>query len=82
MPSTPNNKGFSLVEMLVALVMLALIITPLLHSFVTATRTSEKARATGDATAAAQNIVESLESIPMNILTKNEGLTNANRFSA
>lgn len=33
-----NNEGFSLIELLIAIVILAIIVVPLLHSFVTSAR--------------------------------------------
>lgn len=56
-----NNRGFSLVELLVALVILGLITVPLLHTFLTAAGTTVKSRRMGDATTAAQNVVETLQ---------------------
>ena len=35
-----NNEGFSLVELLIAIVILSIIVVPLLHSFVTSARTN------------------------------------------
>lgn len=37
-----NNEGFSLVELLIAIVILSIIVVPLLHSFVTSARTNAK----------------------------------------
>ena len=56
-----NNDGFSLVELLVAIVILAIIVVPLLHSFVTSARTSAKARNTMHATAVAEDVMEEFE---------------------
>ncbi|MEG2093905.1 MAG: type II secretion system protein [Lachnospiraceae bacterium] len=57
-----KNAGFSLVEILVSVVILAIIVGPLLHSFVTAARVNSKARSSMQASAAAQNIMEQLKS--------------------
>ena len=56
-----NNDGFSLVELLVAIVILAIIVVPLLHSFVTSARTSAKARNTMHATAIVEDTMEEFE---------------------
>lgn len=56
-----NNDGFSLVELLIAIVILAIIVVPLLHSFVTSARTSAKARNTMHATAIAEDVMEDFE---------------------
>lgn len=57
-----DDSGFSLVELLVAVVILGVIVGPLLHTFVTGAVTSAKSRRLGDANLAAQNISESIES--------------------
>ena len=41
-----NNEGFSLIELLIAIVILSIIVVPLLHSFVTSARTNAKSRNT------------------------------------
>ncbi|MEA4946125.1 MAG: prepilin-type N-terminal cleavage/methylation domain-containing protein [Oscillospiraceae bacterium] len=56
-----DNAGFSLVELLVAVVILGLIVAPLLHTFVTASGTAARSRKMGDATLASQNIAETIE---------------------
>lgn len=56
-----NNEGFSLIELLIAIVILSIIVAPLLHSFVTAARTSGKARNTMHATAIAEDVMEEFE---------------------
>ena len=56
-----NNKGFSLVELLIATVILAIIVAPLLHSFVTAAHTTVRSRQIGDATLVSENIAEMVE---------------------
>lgn len=56
-----NNEGFSLVELLVAIVILSIIVVPLLHSFVTSARTNAKSRNTMHATAIAEDVMEQFE---------------------
>ena len=56
-----NNEGFSLVELLIAIVILSIIVVPLLHSFVTSARTNAKSRSTMHATAIAEDIMEMFE---------------------
>lgn len=73
-----NNSGFSLVELLIAVTILAIIVTPLLHSFVTAIRTNAKARNTMHATAIAENVMEEFEAYGidgMREIYKNAGYT-------
>lgn len=54
-----NNKGLSLIEVLVAITILAIVVTPFLHSFVTTANTNRKAKDIHKATVLAQSIVES-----------------------
>lgn len=53
-----NDKGFTLVELLIAVVILAIVVTPLLNAFVVSTKVNTKSRETLRATSAAQNIME------------------------
>ena len=53
-----QNKGFTLVEVLIAITILAIIVAPLLHAFVTASRTNAKAKQLMKATTLAQNVME------------------------
>ena len=55
------NAGFSLVELLIAVTILAIIVIPLLHMFVTSTRINVKSRQTLRATTVAQDIMEGLK---------------------
>ena len=56
-----NNKGFSLVELLIATIILGIVVAPLLHTFVTAANTTARSRQIGDATLAGENIAEKVE---------------------
>lgn len=53
-----NNSGFSLVEVLVAIVILAIISLPVLSTFSNAARINNKARRTENANTAINNIIE------------------------
>ncbi len=55
------DAGFSLVELLIAVTILAIIVIPLLHLFVTSTRINVKSRQTLRATTVAQDIMEGLK---------------------
>lgn len=57
-----NKKGMTLVELIVAVAILGVVVSPLLHSFLTAQTVEKKARKIGEATNAAQNIQEVLDS--------------------
>ncbi len=67
-----NNKGFSLVELLISVAILAVVALPLLQVFTLSAKLTGKARVSGEATAAAQNIQETIEARGVaNILNKN-----------
>lgn len=55
------NAGFSLVELLIAVAILAIIVIPLLHMFITTTKINVKSRQTLRATTVAQDIMEGLK---------------------
>jgi len=60
-----GNKGFSLVELLVGVTILAVIITPLLSSLIASSKTAQKAREVRNATLAASNVIETFEAKPL-----------------
>ena len=53
-----NNSGFSLVELLIAVTILAIIVIPLMHLFITSTKINVKSRETLRSTTIAQDIME------------------------
>jgi len=57
-----NNKGFTLVELILAMTVLAIIVIPLLRAFVASALTNNKAAKVQRATACAQNFIENLKS--------------------
>ena len=57
-----SNKGFTLVEVLVAILVLSIIVVPLLTAFVMSAKTNSKARQTMRATTVAQNVLEDMKS--------------------
>lgn len=56
-----DDRGFTLVELIVAIVILAIVFVPLLHAFVTGAQTEAKSRQQNNATAAAQTIIENIQ---------------------
>lgn len=56
-----NNSGFSLVELLIAVVILAIIVIPLMRMFVSSTTINVRSRNTLRATTVAQDIMEGLK---------------------
>lgn len=53
-----NNAGFTLLEVLVAMIILAVVSVPLIRSFATATRTNRRAKIEMQCTNAAENLAE------------------------
>lgn len=56
-----DNRGFTLIEVLIAMVILAIIVVPLLHTFVSSSRTNRIARQRLRQTTTAQDIMEGLK---------------------
>lgn len=63
-----NNSGFSLLEVLIAMIILAIACVPLLRAFGTSAQTNAKAKIQMKATTAAENLMESIKKLD------NEGL--------
>lgn len=62
---TKSNQGYTLLELVVAITILALIAVPLMHGFVSAAKTNDKAREIERATTVAQNVMEDIKVTPM-----------------
>lgn len=62
-----DNRGLTLVELIVGVVILALIVTPLLHVFVTGANTVKKTKQISDANVAAKNLIEEIEAKDMSV---------------
>lgn len=75
-----SNKGFTLVEVLVAILILSIIIVPLLSAFVVAANTNAKARQTLRATTLAQNVMEELKAYSLEESAKQYGKKLADNF--
>ena len=65
-----RNGGFSLVELLIAIVILGIAVSPLLHAMVTSAKTAAKSRSLGNATLAAQNLMEGIQAGKISPLLK------------
>ena len=76
-----NNSGFSLVEVLVAIVILAIISLPVLSTFSNAARINAKARRTENANTAINNIVEEARITSKNDLAAGNGKYNYQKAS-
>ena len=73
-----GNKGFSLLELLVGVMIMAIIIVPLLHTFLVGAGTEKKSRDYGDATGAAQNLTEQIQANDVDLILKNAGVIDSN----
>ena len=60
--SLSDQRGMSLVEMLVAITILVIVVVPLLHAFVTSATTNRKARIQLEATRVAEDVMEKIKS--------------------
>ena len=65
-----HNKGFSLVEVLVTILIVALLCTPLIRSFVVSANVNKKAKRIQNATDAAQSVAEYFSANPVSALKK------------
>ena len=65
-----NDKGFTLVEVIIAVVILGIVFAPLLQNFMQAARINRKARVELDATTMAQNIMEGLSAYDADSIIK------------
>ena len=77
-----DNKGFSLVEVLIGITIMAIITVPLAHAFLTSAKTSAKAQGIHDETVAAQNILEAYEASDMETILNDGAITFAGGFVA
>lgn len=73
MRRTQNNKGFSLLEVLVTIMIIAIVSVPIIRSFVVTANVNHKARRLQNATDVAQNISEYFAARPMGELLADFG---------
>ncbi len=60
-----DNRGLSLVELIIAIVILAIVTIPFLRSFVTSANTNQKAKRIMRATSVAENIMEAMKPLTL-----------------
>ena len=72
-----DNRGLTLVELLCGVVILAIVIVPLLHTFLVGASTEARSRRYGEATEAAQNLSEQIQTADADLV-----LSNASAISA
>ena len=77
-----TDAGFSLVELLIAVTILAIIVIPLLHMFVTSTRINVKSRQMLRATTVAQDIMEGLKAYTLEDVQEQFSLPDGKYSSA
>lgn len=68
-----DDRGLTLIELLLAVLILSVVAAPLLHSFVTSAATAGRSRDMGDATLAAQNVAESVDALLVHELAARMG---------
>ncbi len=61
-----NNNGFTLVELIIGVTILAIVVVPLLSMFSTSARTSARSAEMGEVTLLAENVAEQLEAMDLN----------------
>lgn len=70
-----NNKGVTLVELIIAVAILGIVVTPLLHAFITSTKINASARDTLEETTLAENIMEEFNDASIeDMVTKYAGM--------
>lgn len=70
-----DNKGFTLVELIITVVILALVTAPFLHSFVTASNTNLKSKRIQEANELSQYIIEDFKASSIELLKQNYKLS-------
>lgn len=60
-----SDAGFTLVELLIAVVILAVVAVPLMHAFLSSAKTNARAGNIAQATTAAQNLMEEIKARPL-----------------
>lgn len=65
-----DNRGLSLLEVLIAMVVLSIVVVPFMHSFITAANTNAKAKRTHKATLVAQSVMEGFKAEPLEAIVE------------
>jgi len=76
-----NNKGFTLVELLVAIVILAMVMMPISRLFITAGGINSKARREQQANITANSVLESAKAFPLTEFYNQCKANNASSFT-
>ena len=73
-----DNSGLSLIEVLVAMIILAIVVTPFLHSFFTTANANTKAKKIHKATTVAQSVLEGIKAESVESIAKQFNYPGAN----
>lgn len=73
-----DNSGLSLIEVLVAMIILAIVVTPFLHSFFTTANANAKAKKIHKATTVAQSVMEGIKAESVEGIAKQFNYPGAN----
>jgi len=77
-----DNRGLTLIELIIAVLILGLLVAPLLRGFVVSAQTSLKARRHADATNAAAFLIESIKGSNLDTVLTRAGESDFTLFSA
>ena len=69
-----DNRGLTLVELMVGVTILAIIVVPLLHTFIIGASTEARSRTYGNATNAAQNLIEQIQATDPDSILNNAAM--------
>lgn len=58
-----DNRGFSLLELLIAVMILGILVAPLLHAFLSSAEAAKNSHSVGNATNAASNLIEQIKAM-------------------
>ena len=72
-----DNRGLTLLELLIGVVILAIIVVPLLHTFVIGASTEYKTRKLAEDTDAAQNLCEQIQAQDADLILSNSAAVSA-----
>lgn len=72
-----DNRGLTLVELIIGVTILAIIIVPLLHTFIVGASTERKSHDYGNATDAAQNLIEQIQATDADLILSNNGVVDS-----
>ena len=76
-----GNAGFSLIEVLVAMIILAIVVIPLLKGFVVTQKVNGRAQRLESAQAVAQNVMEALKPATLEEIAQQFNSTDSEGFT-